>query len=76
MSFTGSVKTGRNIAVDCAKLGKKSQLEMGGKNPLVVLDDTDLLVDANLDTAVSFSERRVVFFTGSTLHCLQPPYLD
>ena len=69
MSFTGSVKTGRNIAVDCAKLGKKSQLEMGGKNPMVVLDD------ANLDTAVSFSERRV-FFTGSTLHCLQPPYLD
>lgn len=55
MSFTGSVKTGRNIAVDCVKLGKKSQLEMGGKNPMVVLDD------ANLDTAVSFSERRAFF---------------
>jgi len=53
VSFIGSVKTGRNIAVDCAKLGKKSQLEMGGKNPMVVLDD------ANRDTAVSFSERRV-----------------
>ena len=61
MSFTGSVKTGRNIAVDCVKLGKKSQLEMGGKNPMVVLDD------ANLDTAVSFSERRVFFGINAAL---------
>ena len=44
ISFTGSVPTGRLIAA--AAIGgetmKKIQLEMGGKNPLVVLDDADL----------------------------------
>jgi alpha-ketoglutaric semialdehyde dehydrogenase len=42
ISFTGSVGVGRDIAVRCATLGKKVQLEMGGKNPQVVLDDADL----------------------------------
>ncbi|MCH2554366.1 MAG: aldehyde dehydrogenase family protein, partial [SAR116 cluster bacterium] len=36
VSFTGSVATGRQVAVDCAARGKKVQLEMGGKNPMVV----------------------------------------
>ncbi|WP_122072791.1 aldehyde dehydrogenase family protein [Pseudophaeobacter sp. EL27] len=42
VSFTGSVPTGRGIAVACAGSMKKVQLEMGGKNPMVVLDDADL----------------------------------
>ena len=42
VSFTGSVEVGRKIAVECVSRGKKVQLEMGGKNPLVVLDDADL----------------------------------
>lgn len=42
VSFTGSVPTGHGIAVSCAKTMKKLQLEMGGKNPMVVLDDADL----------------------------------
>ncbi len=44
LSFTGSVSTGRRIAAQCvaATPMKKVQLEMGGKNPLVVLDDADL----------------------------------
>ncbi|ALK08668.1 aldehyde dehydrogenase family protein [Blastochloris viridis] len=41
VSFTGSVEVGRNIAIDCVSRGKKVQLEMGGKNPLIVLDDAD-----------------------------------
>ncbi|MCA0400347.1 MAG: aldehyde dehydrogenase family protein [Proteobacteria bacterium] len=46
ISFTGSVKTGRMIAATAiaASPMKKIQLEMGGKNPLVVLDDADLAV--------------------------------
>lgn len=44
ISFTGSVGTGRAIGVRCAELGKKFQLEMGGKNPMVVLDDADLSI--------------------------------
>ena len=44
ISFTGSVPTGRRVAAACVASDpmKKVQLEMGGKNPLVVLDDADL----------------------------------
>ena len=46
ISFTGSVATGRRIAATCIESEpmKKLQLEMGGKNPLVVLDDADLKI--------------------------------
>jgi acyl-CoA reductase-like NAD-dependent aldehyde dehydrogenase len=46
ISFTGSVATGRRIAATCIESEpmKKVQLEMGGKNPLVVLDDADLKI--------------------------------
>ncbi len=42
ISFTGSIVTGKEVATTCALFQKKVQLEMGGKNPLVVLDDADL----------------------------------
>ncbi len=45
--FTGSTKTGKAIAQAAAKDLKKIHLEMGGKSPLVILDD------ANLDYAVN-----------------------
>jgi aldehyde dehydrogenase (NAD+) len=44
VSFTGSVETGTRVATRCAQRLAKVQLEMGGKNPLVVLDDADLAV--------------------------------
>ena len=42
ISFTGSVPIGRALAVKAAEHMKKLQLEMGGKNPMVVMDDADL----------------------------------
>jgi alpha-ketoglutaric semialdehyde dehydrogenase len=42
ITFTGSVATGRKVATACAERMRKFQLEMGGKNPLIVLDDADL----------------------------------
>jgi alpha-ketoglutaric semialdehyde dehydrogenase len=42
VTFTGSVATGRRVAAACAGAMRKFQLEMGGKNPLVVLGDADL----------------------------------
>jgi len=42
ISFTGSVATGQRVAAACAKHMRKFQLEMGGKNPLIVLDDADM----------------------------------
>ncbi|MBI5473259.1 MAG: aldehyde dehydrogenase family protein [Ignavibacteriae bacterium] len=47
VSFTGSVEVGRTLAATLAKRLARVQLEMGGKNPLVVLDDTDLTVAVN-----------------------------
>jgi aldehyde dehydrogenase (NAD+) len=58
VSFTGSVATGRQVAVDCATRGKKVQLEMGGKNPMVVVDDADL------DVAVGACLNGAFFSTG------------
>jgi aldehyde dehydrogenase (NAD+) len=42
LSFTGSVRTGKAIATACLENGTKYQLEMGGKNPVIVLEDADL----------------------------------
>ncbi|MGH1416185.1 MAG: aldehyde dehydrogenase family protein [Pelagimonas sp.] len=58
ISFTGSVPTGRGIAAACGAQLKKVQLEMGGKNPLVVLDDADL------ETAVEVALNGSFFSTG------------
>jgi aldehyde dehydrogenase (NAD+) len=60
ISFTGSVQTGRTVAAACtaATPMKKVQLEMGGKNPLVVLDDADLSV------AVDCAVNGAFFSTG------------
>ena len=41
ISFTGSTATGAGILQAGVRHGAKVQLEMGGKNPLVVLDDAD-----------------------------------
>ena len=51
MSFTGSQAVGAKIAKSAAQTGTRVQLEMGGKNPLLVLDDTDL--DIALDCAIN-----------------------
>jgi acyl-CoA reductase-like NAD-dependent aldehyde dehydrogenase len=47
ISFTGSVATGQRVAAACVARMAKFQLEMGGKNPFVVLDDADLAVAVN-----------------------------
>lgn len=44
VTFTGSVATGATIRSLAAAHGAKIQLELGGKNPLVVLDDADMSV--------------------------------
>jgi acyl-CoA reductase-like NAD-dependent aldehyde dehydrogenase len=58
ISFTGSVATGRSIAAKAIARMAKIQLEMGGKNPLVVLDDADL------PTAVNCALNGAFFSTG------------
>src|SRR5437763_7342095 len=45
--FTGSVQTGRSVGEECARRLKGTVLELGGKDPMIVLGD------ANLEHAVS-----------------------
>jgi len=42
VSFTGGVETGREVYVRGAKGLKMVHLELGGKNPVIVMDDADL----------------------------------
>jgi len=58
ISFTGSQGVGGRIAQLCAVQLKKVQLEMGGKNPQVILDDADLA------QAVELSVQSAFFSTG------------
>jgi aldehyde dehydrogenase (NAD+) len=58
ISFTGSVGTGHKLLAAAAQRCAKVQLEMGGKNPLVVLNDADL------DTAVDCAIQGGYFSTG------------
>jgi acyl-CoA reductase-like NAD-dependent aldehyde dehydrogenase len=58
ISFTGSVDTGRGLAAKAVGTMKKIQLEMGGKNPLIVLDDADL------DNAVECAIQGAFYSTG------------
>ncbi len=58
ISFTGSVETGRALATRAVAGMKKIQLEMGGKNPLIVLDDADL------DNAVECAVQGAFYSTG------------
>lgn len=46
IAFTGSVATGKQVAAACAELLRPSTLELGGVNPLIVLDDVDPQVAA------------------------------
>ncbi len=58
ITFTGSVSTGGEVLRQVTARGGKVQLEMGGKNPLVVL------ADANLDVAVEAAVQGAYFSTG------------
>ena len=58
VSFTGSVETGAHVAARCVARLAKVQLEMGGKNPLIVMDDADMA------TAVDCAIQGAFYSTG------------
>lgn len=58
LTFTGSTGTGRAIQQAVVGRGVKVQLELGGKNPVIVLDDADL------DQAVEQTLRGAMWSTG------------
>jgi aldehyde dehydrogenase (NAD+) len=58
ITFTGSQAVGASVAAEAVRNGARLQLEMGGKNPLIVLDDADL------GTAVSVAVNGAYFQAG------------
>lgn len=60
VSFTGSNAVGMNIASSAASRGVKFQLEMGGKNPVIVLPDADLeqAAQVTVDGAMKYSGQK------------------
>jgi len=58
VTFTGSVGVGRGVVASAAASGQRVQAEMGGKNPMVVLDDADL------ELAVEACANGAYFSTG------------
>lgn len=58
VSFTGSTGVGHQVLAAATGAGVKVQLEMGGKNPMIVLDDADI------DLAVNCALQSAFFSTG------------
>lgn len=58
ITFTGSKAIGQRVARTSVEHNRKMQLEMGGKNPMIVLDDADLV------TAVDAAANSAFFSTG------------
>src|SRR3989442_14745717 len=54
LSFTGSYPIGRQIYLQLAERMARAQMEMGGKNPTIVLADADLDLAATLVTKARF----------------------
>ncbi len=73
--FTGSTAVGRHIGVECARRGKKFDLEMGGKSPLLVMKDANLKICA-VDTACFglFIHQGQICMAGSRIIVEEPVY--
>ena len=67
--FTGSVATGRKVGARAGERLVPAFLELGGKDPLVVLQDADL------DTAVSIALRASVVATGQACQSIERVYV-
>ena len=62
VSFTGSNEVGIRLYEEVSRRGAKVQCEMGGKNPVVILEDADI------DLAVESTAQGALWIIWSTLH--------
>src|SRR5262245_37145880 len=70
VSFTGSSDNGTQIYTSCAMRGVKAQCEMGGKNPVIVLEDADLdlAVDGIVSGAFGSTGQRCTATSRAVVH--------
>ena len=74
--FTGSTATGRAVAARCADRLIGCSLELGGKNPLVVLDDADIKVAAEGAVRSSFSNAGQLCVSTERIYVAEPLLAD
>src|SRR5690625_403527 len=68
VSFTGSGLTGQKISENAAKTVKKVALELGGKSPMVVLDDYDMKKAAKMAVSnIIFNSGQVCTLASRTI---------
>lgn len=65
VTFTGSTKVGRQVGATAAAHGKRFALEMGGKNPIIVLNDADIDYAVNTASFSNFMHQGQICMTGS-----------
>lgn len=68
--FTGSARVGKHVAELCGKNMKRVVLELGGKNPLLVLKD------ANIDAAVEAAAFGTFFYQGQACMASSRIYVE
>lgn len=68
VAFTGSTATGRKVGELCGRNLKKVSLELGGKSPLIILEDADLDVAAsNIAWGAFFHQGQICMASGRVL---------
>ncbi|HEY5822232.1 MAG TPA: succinic semialdehyde dehydrogenase [Propionibacteriaceae bacterium] len=70
--FTGSTATGRKVATRCAERLISCSLELGGKNPLLVLDDADVETAAEGAVRASFSNAGQLCVSIERIYVAEP----
>jgi acyl-CoA reductase-like NAD-dependent aldehyde dehydrogenase len=76
ITFTGSVGTGRRILEAAAKDFKRVLLEMGGKDPLIVLEDADVEAAARFASGNSFRNSGQVCVSTEKILVMESIYED
>lgn len=74
VSFTGSTKTGEEIARVAGGAFKKVSLEMGGKNPTIVFADCDFERTVNETVRAAYSNQGQICLCGSRIYVEQSIY--
>ncbi|RKL65039.1 aldehyde dehydrogenase family protein [Salipaludibacillus neizhouensis] len=71
ISFTGSNVVGKKVALGAIERGAKYQLEMGGKNPAIVMDDADLDVaeELTVNAAMKHTGQKCTATSIVYVHC-------
>ena len=68
ISFTGSTRAGRDIAAIAAPMFKKTSLELGGKNPILIFDDCNYEEMLTTTVQSSFRNQGQICLCGSRIY--------